>query len=522
MSTPLHRPGSLASELRGQSTLQNIQWEVSQSNLNLVATKEALEKHGVRVQEGLRDVSDRLDSMDQTLVQGVITLHTDLMSIEGSVHDLTAKFDWGITRLEAGIGGVRDLLEDLIRLAKTPEQTWALEQYGIALDAFSRDLYPESLEHIERAINGFEGHTGYKLEHRFHRLLGMILRTDTEVRDFPKAENAYLNAARYAGDRNKWDAALALTVAGYVAYEQGKIDAALGYTKRALTLADITEAKYHMAKFLIHHREISPALDYHGRAIEADPLYSVKWLADKDFLTLARDVHAAISTWRNIVADKCKIMGTAAEDTVLHLKNVTKTCEQALQANVERLTIGGRFTKLRSMTFGIEGPKGGSEILNLAEDPHYLVVRDAYEGRSDVLNGVAAYGNRILEGIASAQSVLNDDLTKQEYWRADPIPQIISAVFAVVPAALWFLFFYPSSSDQWIGFIFVNFSIFIVIFFLVLAAAGEKRESRRNQLAQQVITQLNEPHGYVEKQLQELGKLFSKLGSASPHTILDK
>src|SRR5262245_16946024 len=98
MSNLLHRPGSFWAEVTGQSTLQNSQWEVSESNLNLVATKDALEKHGVRIVDGLHDISERIDSMDRTLVQGIVTLHTDLMSIEGAVNDLTAKFDWGIAR----------------------------------------------------------------------------------------------------------------------------------------------------------------------------------------------------------------------------------------------------------------------------------------------------------------------------------------------------------------------------------------------------------------------------------------
>jgi tetratricopeptide (TPR) repeat protein len=263
MSTVLHRPGSLEAYFTGQTAVQDIRWEISQSNLNLVATKEALEKQGVRMQEELQEgfgqVSDGLEGIQNTLVQGVVVLHTDLVAIKGSVRDLSAKFEWGFARLEAGLGDVRDSLQDLLRLAKTPEQTWAYEQYELARDAYRRALLPEALEHINRAIKGDQSHTGHRLEHRFHRFLGMIYRSG-DLADLVRAKGAYLDAARYAGTDHPADAALALYAAARLSYNACEIEEAERLLRQALTFDEFHEGRYWLAKVLLHQHKVQEGI----------------------------------------------------------------------------------------------------------------------------------------------------------------------------------------------------------------------------------------------------------------------
>ena len=56
-------------------------------------------------------------------------------NISSKLDEINGTLNWGFTEVIAGIGRVNDQLADLIRLARTPAQTWAYEQYEIARDA---------------------------------------------------------------------------------------------------------------------------------------------------------------------------------------------------------------------------------------------------------------------------------------------------------------------------------------------------------------------------------------------------
>ncbi len=329
MSSYVYRPGhSYKAYLQEKSFIDDIRWDISKTNLNLVATKDALEKHGVRVEESLSrgfdktteslervqeitregfvEIAGRLEEVDRTLGEGFVTLHSDLLHIEGSVKDLSAKFDWGIIKLEMAIGGVRDSLDDLLRLARSPEQTWAYEQFDLARVALHRKLIPESLEHVDRAINGFQTHPGNRLEFRFHHLLGTLHGSCIEAYDPDKASQAYLNAARYAETDDKKDAALALLAAGRIAYGQGDIIEAEGRTSRSLALAESPEGNYQLAKIIIHQHRVDEALTYFVKALRHDPLYSVRCLDDGDFLAYKREVIDVTNGERDRLLVDCK------------------------------------------------------------------------------------------------------------------------------------------------------------------------------------------------------------------------
>lgn len=90
----------------------------------------------------------------------------------------------------------------LIKLAKTPVQTVAFNHFEIARDAFRQNLLQEALEELQKAISGDHTSPGYKLEWRFHQMVGIIrlgfADADLAVIDLMQAEQAFLHAARYA------------------------------------------------------------------------------------------------------------------------------------------------------------------------------------------------------------------------------------------------------------------------------------------------------------------------------------
>jgi tetratricopeptide (TPR) repeat protein len=317
--------------LQAKSFVDDIRWDISEVNLNVSASKEALEQQGFRIEQAVERsgaaVANRLDRVGDALSAGFLTIHanlgeirTDLRSIEGRINEFSAKFDWGIARLEAAIGGVQDSLQELIRLAKNPEHTWAWEQFAIAWDAFNRNLYPESLEYVERAINGHQGHTGYRLEHRFHDLLAWIRRGDYQnagdLMDLPKAEEAYLNSARYAGATHRLGAARSLLGAGWVAYCQGKIAEAQSHTERALGFAEFGELNYQLAKILMHRHAVEPALGYLAKALRSDSLYAPRCFADGDFLAHEQDVRQVVKRERDVALECCREFSKATRDMI--------------------------------------------------------------------------------------------------------------------------------------------------------------------------------------------------------------
>jgi tetratricopeptide (TPR) repeat protein len=309
--------------LQAKSFVDDVRWDISQANLNLIATNETLQKCGVRLEEGLgrvqaeieqgiTELSGRFDDVDRTLVKGFITLHSDLLSIDSSVQDLSAKFEWGFSQLLISLGSANESLAALVKLARTPEQTWALEQYEIARDAFRRSLFREALDYVERAINGYQGHTGYSIEHRFHSLLGVIRlgsfkNNSRDIVDLEKAYAAFLSAARYAMSDYRQDAARALCGAAQAAYCLGRFDASESHASEALRLNPrLGEATFQLAKTLLHGDNTKKGLPALAWALRLDPLYSLKAFDDPDFTRHESAIRRLLEDMREELAGKCR------------------------------------------------------------------------------------------------------------------------------------------------------------------------------------------------------------------------
>jgi tetratricopeptide (TPR) repeat protein len=314
MSSYIHGSGiSYKAYLQAKEFVDDIRWDISRTNLNLIATNEALQENGLRLEHSINE-------LQETVVEGLGTL-------DASINELSAKFDWGIARLEAALGGINDSLSDLVRLVGSPERTWAYEQFDMARDAFRRGLFPEALEYIERAINGDQHHTGYKIEHRFHHFLGIVRRgdyknTSPDIVDLEKAERAYVNASRYAEADHKSDAARALCGAGWVAYCQGKIDVSETYTRRSLQFAKTGEANYQLSKLLMHRNSVQAGLERLADAIQTDPLYGIRCFDDPDFQRHEPSVGDEIGRQRTLFISTCKKVSETSDKTLRSLSQL--------------------------------------------------------------------------------------------------------------------------------------------------------------------------------------------------------
>lgn len=262
-----------------QSGQRVIVGAMSRQTREIVASQQELHAEGMRaLGSGLGQLSEGLESIS-----------CQLDDIHDAVRDLDATFHWGFTQMLAGMGRLNDSLEQLISIAKTPAQTWAYNQYEIARDAMRRKLYPEALESLNNAINGFGSNPGYKLEYRFHHARGIILlgsadNCDQRILDLPKAEQSFLTAARYARADYQKEAGLAFLAAGWSAYCQGKMEEAVAHTQDAIKMdPNLAEALFQLAKINMHLGKVDSALRLLGKAMASDRKYSLKAAADGDF-----------------------------------------------------------------------------------------------------------------------------------------------------------------------------------------------------------------------------------------------
>jgi hypothetical protein len=138
-------------------SVKDVEYSISESSREMIGTMEQIHERGYEL------VASSISEMGSQLSEGFETVSWKLDDISEGIDALNAKFDWGFSRMIAGIGRVNDSLQELVAIAKTPAETWAYEQYEIARDAIRRGLYPEAAEALLKAINGHGDHVGYKL-----------------------------------------------------------------------------------------------------------------------------------------------------------------------------------------------------------------------------------------------------------------------------------------------------------------------------------------------------------------------
>jgi formylglycine-generating enzyme len=201
--------------------------------------------------------------------------------VVGAIHGLDSTFRWGFGQVIGTLGGMSTSLAALIQTAKTPAQTAAYEQFEIARDAFRKCLYPECLEALGKAISGDHTSPGYKLEWRFHNLVGVVRLgfpgCDVSLVDPAAAEQSFLLATRYARADAPGDAARALFSAGWAAFVQGKLPDALRHTEGAIAIdAKFAEALFQSAKIRMAQGAPDAALPVLRRAIDLDRGYALR------------------------------------------------------------------------------------------------------------------------------------------------------------------------------------------------------------------------------------------------------
>lgn len=116
---------------------------------------------------------------------------------------LTSRPELDLEHAGSGLKTINESLELILNNVKNPSQIWAMEQFDIARKAFKNGHYEDAIAYINNAIQGSSSQTGYRLDHRFHYLRGLILFGDMqqktgELVDYQRAQQAFETAAEYA------------------------------------------------------------------------------------------------------------------------------------------------------------------------------------------------------------------------------------------------------------------------------------------------------------------------------------
>lgn len=233
---------------RTASHVEDLRYDINRANENFEV-----------IALNLEAVSESLDVLNSNVVSGFQALFVQVDELNSSLAHLSRQMD------------------TLVEIARTPVQTWALNQYEIAQDLARRKLFPEALESLEYAIEGKDQHTGYKSDFRFHQLRAVVLMgipgapQSIDVIDLKGAERSFLLAARYARHDHATAAAQAYVGAGKAAYADGRFDDAHQHYKGALDLDEqCGEANFQIARLRAHagdmaglQQSLTKALDIH-------------------------------------------------------------------------------------------------------------------------------------------------------------------------------------------------------------------------------------------------------------------
>lgn len=197
---------------------------------------------------GFTVLSRKLGSIDHSLARIFQELVGIGQDVRSGTNELVSTLRWGFGSLLTSVGRLSDVVIQIRKDGVRPSGIWAEEQFQWACYAYDKGLYPEAQEYVTNAINGIPGETGYKLEPRYHYLLGRIQigswlgecpNMDIEVVKPDLAEKAFLNAVRY-GDESRYvfagEKGDAYLYAARAAYLQGELGRACEHARKGLDL----------------------------------------------------------------------------------------------------------------------------------------------------------------------------------------------------------------------------------------------------------------------------------------------
>lgn len=283
------------------------QTEELSNQLNIVGERmsDAVSAIGVELSEGFQSIERSIDNVNYTIAaEGRETRRT--------INNLSQRLDFHFSNVLLSIGGLSNNIEQLIQIAKTPTKTWALEQFDMARDAMRRGLYEDSIELVDRAIDGYKNQTGDRLEHRFHLLKGSLLLGCYDTRshgvvNLEDSLSSFEKAARFAEGVSDEDVSFALTLAGHNRLFCNQAEKAVSYLSRAQKINPFNaNASFDMARAQAQLGNNKLAIENLAHSITVNPSFALK-AGEMEFNLSAKGQEIFISACRIAQNDLRKI-----------------------------------------------------------------------------------------------------------------------------------------------------------------------------------------------------------------------
>lgn len=251
------------------------------------------------LRSGFRDIGDRIDRVTDS----VDRMRDSVDQVRDSVDEVRFAIENGFRLTERRLASIEHVLTDLLEAVRSPERTWALEQYATARDLYRREYYRDALQYLDLSINGKGSNTGYRFDAQFHLLRGTILLGDREnldraLIDPRAAKAAFEEAVKYAKPpRDMLDAAnearrvellqprcFALCCSGWGSYVVGDMaEAERCYRAAVQDCPEDARANYHLGKVLAHQGRHEEAAKHVAKAIRRNFYLIAQLEADADF-----------------------------------------------------------------------------------------------------------------------------------------------------------------------------------------------------------------------------------------------
>jgi tetratricopeptide (TPR) repeat protein len=289
------------SYLEEKSHFDRIELSIDSGIRRLVASNDDLRNLGVK---STSEVTSAFDRVGAKLDSGFERLEISLDAAKAAIDDLRAVCEYGFSDLSLGLNSINQSLRELLEISRTPDQTWAFEQYSIAQDAFRRNLFAEALDYLDRAIDGHGNRSGYRIEHRFYMLRGLIYlgnykNCDENVVKLINAQRDFLMAARYAENTSKVDCARSFGLAGWAFYCDGKMSESEANLRKSVELNSSDAASFFdLSKVLFYQGNLEEGRKILAATLRLDSSYGIRAAADLDFLDNKMETLEVIEDYR--------------------------------------------------------------------------------------------------------------------------------------------------------------------------------------------------------------------------------
>jgi len=298
--------------------------------LSYLETQSHFDRLQTRVDDGFRqqiisnkelakDNIEAISALSGAVSAGFEDLSLKLDGVKESIDNVAWICSEGFAQLSLGLNRLGSHLESIETLTKNPTRVWAYEQFRTAKEAYLRNNFSEALASVNLALNGHGSNLGYRLDHRFYLLRGLIqlgnnknydpliVNLESAASDFivaaSNAESAGAIAqssgsgggsswikdpetfVEYAADDYKIDQARALGLAGWACYCNGNFESAKTHLFKCVeTFSEDWRGRYDLAKVCIRSGDRPTALDQMKALLAAQPKYALRAGGDPDFL----------------------------------------------------------------------------------------------------------------------------------------------------------------------------------------------------------------------------------------------